>query len=235
MDIQNLYRAIQNNLAFIVGGLVLCLLITGALIFLKPEKEKIPQLSGIGLIPTLETAMERDQALKERILFLCQKPAMELFTDIDTVNDHVAIILFGWAGVDFENPPQQKEQGLNPFVEFFLRKAYVVPDNQPISNNPMLGQDPWPRLFNHFKSRLLSQCGADSVFTGPVSYTSFNDYLRIEGDISPEFINRFNNFLGNQPNPRPFTLNFLAFINATKGLNTLNTDEKALIESLPQQ
>jgi len=191
--------------------------------------EGVPTVSGIGLIPALHVATNRNDALEQRVEALKVIDEIQLFSSYREVDGEIANIIMDWAEAGL--PEQERAQPLRPEerITRFLQLAFGLPENEPIRGNPLLGEAPWPRLFNRIKARLLIQGTGSRVFDGPAYYDLKTDDIVVEGALSESFLNRFERMLAQQPEPQRYLNSLLVFIDESKGLNKLSDPEKEQI------
>jgi len=189
----------------------------------------VPTVSGIGRIPDLYVVTNRNQTLEERVESLKEIDETELFLNYRNVDGEIAGIIMDWAEAGLPAEERRLSLDSEERLNRFLRLAYGLPEDEPIIGNPLLGEAPWPRLFNRIKARLLIQGTGSRVFDGPAYYDLQTDDIVIEGVLSESFFNRFEREIRNQPEPEKHLNSLLVFIDETKGLDRLNDEEKELI------
>ena len=188
-------------------------------------------IPAIGLFPPLDQAMSENRSLRSRVERVTSYDEGYLFANYRQVNSEIADILFLWSGMTPELIKQKDGQEL---VEIFIRRLHNLPYNEPVYNNPFIGENPWPQLFARFKVQLLMQGNAHKVYEGTAYYHSLDDRMVIEGEISKKFVSAFGKFLQSKPEEerRRFINNFLSFIEETKGLRNLSNEEKIMLKDL---
>lgn len=224
---QKLLALLAIGLLFLVIGMVAINTFTGGSGIPK-QQLTIP---AAGRLPPLDAAMDNNDLLDDKVRQLLDYDAAYLFVNYRQVNAHVADILFLWSGLNAEQIRQMGEAAL---VEYFLRHMYGLPDDVSVINNPLLGDRPWPTLFNRFKIRLLMLGHGRDIYDGRAYYDTAQDRLIIDANLSEEFVRDFATFLATQPpaDRKKYANNFLYFINETKGLENLNIEDKEILKTL---
>lgn len=186
-------------------------------------------MPGIGLLPELKTAMLKDRELRVRVSVLVDFDEYYIFSNYKEINARVAEIMFLWAGLtvaDLETMNSDRA------IEFFLRRSHGLSDDRSIEGNPYLGENPWPRLFNNVKSRLLMLGGGRNIYDGVAYYDAKDDNFVIAGGLSKTFLKEFSKFLKTREDAKGFRNNLFVFIDDTRGLRNLSDQDKALIRGL---
>jgi len=186
-------------------------------------------LPAFGLIPDLKLAIDQNKDLKQRVDLLMEYETLALFTNYKEVDALVSEIIFLWAGISLA---ELKTINKNQAIAYFLRRAYDIPDDRPLRNNPYLGGNPWPDQFIRIKSQLLMLGQGKGVYTGRSYYDSRIARMRVEGNVSKSFINDFKRFLTSLPDATNHRNNFLVFIYETKGRDNLSNEDKELLVRL---
>lgn len=199
-------------------------------------KQGLPTLAGQGRLPALHVAMARDKSLRAEVRAFCALDDTTLFFEREQTDKVVAAILLHWAGVDIDAPVDGKAPGgLHPHVDAFLRAAYDLGQTTPIAGNPLLGGDPWPRLFRHYKHRLMAQCAGAGVFEGSVTYDYERDRVMVQGWLSQGFLDRFAATLKIRPGKGKAVSGLLSYIDDVKGIKSLPDDWRRKLISLRGQ
>lgn len=212
-------------------------LIVIAVIVLKSEPDvSVPQradfeVRGAGRVPNLTTVMKTNARLRKQVKEFCDKDENFVFGQPEQADKEIVEILLMWSGVDLDQPVTQKtREGLHPHVDHFIRGIYDMRDTSVIVNNPLVGKEPWLRLFNRYKARLIIQCAAgQKVYNGDIAYDAELDLLSVNAELSEDFMNNFKAFVSTQENPKRYINNLLVFIDETKKLKNLSDKERALI------
>lgn len=226
----------KNKKLFIIAALALFFMIVLGFFIGKGDgsparpDQKIT-IPAMGNLPDLDIAMAENNAIRIRVNQLLKQDEGYLFSNYRQVNGTVAEILFLWAGM---TPKQLQEMKGQEAINYFLRFLYGLPADDVIKNNPLLGKNPWPRLFNRFKAELLMQGQGYKIYDGLAYYDSASDKMVIEGRLSEKFMNGFNDFLKTKPakDRKSYINNFLSFIENTKGIRNLSAEEKAMVKEL---
>ncbi len=195
------------------------------------QSSGMPDLAATGELPQLSIAMDADPALEERVRALANRDEGWLFANFRDVDIEIVSILLMWSQADMSSAAKTRE-GLDSRIDTFLRKIYGFGPDDYILGDPLVGTDPWVRWFNHYKPRLLIQTAAQRVYDRGVVYDPVEDRMLITGDLSQWFLKDFRVFLEQQPDPAPFLNNFLAFVNATKGLQNLSEEDREIVQEL---
>ncbi|MEM9469437.1 MAG: hypothetical protein AAF988_04680 [Pseudomonadota bacterium] len=228
-------QKIKTKTLLIAGSIFLLFVALGALLpkGFTPSSKKIPEvklnLPAIGLMPDLNEAMRRNGNLKDRVELLMQYETLILFSNYREVNTLVSEIIFLWSGLTLN---QLRKMNATQAINHFLRQVYGLEPNEPIANNPYLGDRPWPRQFNRMKARLLMMGQGKFIYEGRSYYDSAQKRMVIEGDLSKRFVKSLAKFLKGQSEAKRYRNNFLIFIEETKGFKNLNQEERSLITSL---
>jgi hypothetical protein len=239
---RKILRGIENfnfhknrKIVFAASGALLLLILLSSFLFSSVSNTANPDLPftipSYGMLKSLDEAMDDDSLLDERVKRLISYDPAYLFVNYRQINGEVAEILFLWSGLKTE---ELQNLDSRRAVNLFLRRTHALPDNVPVDGNPVLGERPWPTLFNRFKSRLLMLGQGHSIYTGRAYYDSIKDKMVVEGTLSPEFVQTFAAFVATQPESKrkSYVNNFLVFIDETKGLRNLTDKEKDLIRAL---
>jgi hypothetical protein len=191
----------------------------------------LPNLAATGDLSSLTDVMENNSILRDRVKALGNKDEGYIFTNYREVDKEISAILLMWAGADMTKAVRTNE-GLDLRVDTFLRKIYGFGPDDLIVGDPLTGDNPWVRWFNHFKPRLLIQMAGSRVYDGDITYDPVRDRMAIDARLSPSFFNDFTAFVAQQPKPAPYINNLLAFIDETVGLKSLSDKDKARIKAL---
>lgn len=183
-------------------------------------------LPPIGQLPSLQSAMDDNKVLRDKVRAFSEKDDAAIFANYAQTDADITAILLLWAGADLSQTARTAE-GLDPRVDRFLRRVFVLGGLEPIVNNPRLGRDPWPRLFAYYKIRLIAQTpGGQAPFRNGLSYDMGRDRLIVtDGGLSRSFFSAFGAFLKTQPNAARFRANLITY---------LNTIDSSLVETDPQ-
>ena len=188
----------------------------------KPEQmleRGLPTLGARGSLPALHTAMTSNPTLKAKVEAFCDLDESVVFLDRQTTDHAVSDILLIWAGIDPSLPPGPKtREGIHPHIDTFLRKAYKMSPATPIKNHPLLGEAPWPRLFQSYKTRLIAQCAGRQVFDGDVRYDHKRNRLSVDGTLSQSFVDGFAAAVADRQDRKALTTDFLVFIDAKRDI-----------------
>ncbi len=195
----------------------------------EPEEwrsERGFNLPPVGRLPSLQSAMKDNKALRDKVQAFSEKDDAAIFANYAQTDSDITAILLLWAGADLSQTVRT-EEGLDPRVARFLRRAFSLGGIEPIVNNPRLGRNPWPRLFAHYKVRLIAQTpGGQAPFEEQLLYDMKRDRISVEkGGLSRSFFSSFGAFLRSQPNAARFRANLLGYV---------NTVDSSLIESDPK-
>lgn len=184
-----------------------------------------------GQLPALAQAMKKNRALHGEVQDLFALDVAYLFVNYREVNGMVANVLFHWSGI---TPAQLKNMQGDEAVQSFLRRVYALPDDEPIENNPLIGNRPWPVLFNRFKSRLLMMGHGREIYDGLNYYDSAADQMVVNNNLSEDFADAFIDFLQMQKadQKKRYLNNYLSFVGETKGFKDLTPDDKAIIQRM---
>ncbi len=229
-------RLLKNLVPLAGGAGALILLLTVFLWFqgetLAPwSPDRLPDLPATGDLPALSEAMENNPVLRARVEKLAAYDEAFLFVNYRQVNEEAAAILLLWAGANL-NDTRKTREGIDQRIDLFLRAIYGFGPEDFIKGDPVMGDRPWARWFNHFKIRLLIQVAGQRVYKDPPLYDLRSGQMTVESDFSRPFMNGFLTFLEQQPAPRPFINNFIVFVQDTKGLNALSDHDRQIIEAM---
>lgn len=216
---------------------VLALIFSGS----GSRQDHLPDLAPAGFLPSLQTVMRDNAALRRRVQDLSEREAAYVFVQYKAVDREIASILLLWGGADLTVKPGQETgiahrvgstRSMDPRVAQVLRRIYGFGAGEPIAGHPLAGDTPWEDFFSHCRVRLLAQIAGDAVFDAPVLYDVARDSLSVQGRLSQDFFEGFTAFVQSQPNPRPYVMNLLTFVDDTKGLRNLSPDEKRMVRAL---
>lgn len=223
----------QKIILGILGSLCLVLL----LVYFNraPENAARPDqpfnISAFGTLPDLNEAMRENGRINSIVQNLLSYDEAFLFANYKEVNSDMASLMFLWAGI---SQKQLSDIGAQRAIAIFIRRAYALPDDEPIIGNPLLERNPWGDLFNRFKAQILMQGQGHKIYDGLAYFDNETNQMVIRGDLSKSFMNDFAVFLDTQsPDLRRRTLNnLLLFIRETKGLNNMNEQDNELVKGL---
>ena len=183
----------------------------------KPQSEYRellePTIKGSGYIADLDIVMKENDTLRRQVKKIWSYQRNELFFDYPKINNEIVEIIFRWSGLDDK---QLAEMKTGEAVEYFLRRAYGMSQDEIFKNNPRLGKNPWPRMFNRYKVRLLMQGAGKEIYDNYAVYNTQRDQMEIEGDLSKGFIREFETFVSARPDRDKYVNNLISFINNTK-------------------
>ncbi|HPF78210.1 MAG TPA: hypothetical protein PLF01_02860, partial [Alphaproteobacteria bacterium] len=189
----------RKHLLIAAGGVVALLLLTmlmmGGSVKNAARPDQQLTIPAMGNLPPLHTAMENNAAIRERVNKVLSVDEAYLFVNYREINGLIAEILFLWSGLTVDQLQTMKGRQA---IDYFLRYIYDLPDDEPLVNNPILGDNPWPNLFNRFKTRLLMQGNGYKIYSGTAYYNSADDEMVIEGGFSKSFMTGFTKFLKKQ-------------------------------------
>ena len=225
----------NKKIVFGVASFLLLFILLSSFLVTSMQNASNPDLPftipSYGMLEALDDAMDESALLNERVQRLVAYDPAYLFVNYRQINGEIAEILFLWSGL---KPEDLQNLDSRRAVNLFLRRTHALPDNVPVEGNPVLGERPWPTLFNRFKSRLLMLGQGHSIYKGRAYYDSIKDEMVVEGTLSPEFVQTFAAFIQSQPEAKrkSYVNNFLVFIDETKGFKNLTDKEKELIRGL---
>lgn len=191
----------------------------------------LPDLAASGDLPALSEAMRTDDALRARVRALGGRDEGWLFVNYREADTEIAGILLQWSGANMASAAKTRE-GLDSRIDTFLRRVYGFGPDDDIVGEPIMGDRPWVRWFNHYKPRLLIQMAAQRVYDGDAVYDPATDRMTIEPRLSRHFIDAFTEFVMQQPQKAPYINNLLAFIDSTAGLKNLPPKDRKTIDDL---
>lgn len=227
MTLNQLTKKQAITAAFAV--LVLLVLMFFVLGTSEGERERqVVSLPAMGTLPSLSDAMREDDVLREQVIKLFSHDTAYLFVNYREVNTTVADILFLWAGM---TPEMVRKSSGKTASEIFLRRIHSLPADEPIENNPLLGDRPWARVFGEAKARLLMQGNGIDIYEGQAYYDPIENEMVINAILSEEFMKNFKNFVNNQPKSEQlrYRNNMYNFVDNTKGLKNLTANEKFMV------
>ena len=231
-------QEIENKTLVIAASIVFVFIALGALLpkgnmngALGPSDVTDLELNlpAIGEMPDLKTAMRKSSDLRQRVELLMTYDTMTLFTNYREVNSLVSEIVFLWSGLTLK---QLNTMNANQAIEFFLRKAHGLSPDRPIQNNPYLGEKPWSTQFNRMKARLLIMGQGKGIYDGRAYFDDSKRRMVIEAPLSKKFLKEFKKFLDNQKEAKRFRNNFLVFVDKTKGVKNVSSEEMDLLRQL---
>jgi hypothetical protein len=227
----------------IIGGVALLVLSVAAGVgaaFLMPvqkssvivdDHKKPLNLAGRGTLPPLDVAMAHDPQLKIMVHDLSDIPATEVFVHGKNVDLKIASVLFRWAEADMT---QKGSYGsyIDARVATFLKKigSFSAPPGTQVEIRQATDlNELWFKVFDRYRIRLLALTSAKGIFSDGVEYNQATDTLTINGMLSADFANKFEEALKTSPDSGAVMHAFLDFITATKGFDKLNDKEQDLI------
>ncbi len=225
----------ENQRRLLLG--VVVILFVGLFVFVNMTSKQsavdkpavLRSMPGVGLLPELKLAMLKNRELRVRVSVLLDFDEYYVLSNYKDINARVAEIMFLWSGLSVE---QLQTMSSNDAISHFLRRAHGLPDNVPIEGNPYLGENPWPRLFNNTKARLLMLGGGRNIYEGVAYYNANDDSFIIQGGLSKPFFKEFSKFLKGRQDAKRFKNNLFVFIDDTRGLRSLSAEDKELIKGL---
>lgn len=183
-----------------------------------------------GRLPSLQQAMRENPALRAKVNEFSQRDEAYLFANYAQADADVATILLLWGGADVNNTSKSSE-GMDNRVERFLRAVFQ--ESGPLTNNPRMGKNPWPRLFLHYKLRLIAQtAGGKAPFEGELRYDTARDRIMMEGRLSKDFFQDFGAFLKSRSDPEPFRNNLVYYVDQIRPFTSLSAAENEAIAFL---
>ena len=136
-----------------------------------------------------------------------------MLSDYEQSNQAIVNILLDWAGVDIKAPVSGKtEEGLHPHLDAFLREAFDLDERTPIINNPLLGDDPWLRLFSRYSTMLTVQCIDEAMFGQDILYNPRLDLIILPHAPNDKFLKDFKAHIAQHPNQDGVEANFKLFL-----------------------
>ena len=226
------YKVIFTSLA------LLCILfVSSHLLKPTPVKKKIgslsislPTIPGAGEIPALHLAMKGNTKLRKKVEILWGYETQFLFFNYQQVDSELIEILFRWSGIEDE---ELSEMNIRQGVHHFIRKIYGLDEDESVAGNSLLGERPWPTLFNRYKARFLMQGAGRNIYEGGEAlYDTRLDQMIVTGNLSSAFIKDFKLFITGRPDAVKYVNNLVSFIDETKGLRNLSDEEFAMVKSL---
>ncbi len=225
-----------ENKNVLFSALAVLIILIGVLWFInRPPTENAANedlpftIRAMGGLPSLEDAVRDNGALRDRVKTIIAYDDAFLFVNYKQINEEITNILFLWIGL---KPAQVNKIGRQKSVELLLRQTYNFPKDEPIYNNPIIGDRPWANLFNMMKAKILMQGNAYKIYDGNSYYNSITDRMVIEGELSEGFLKGFADFVFTQPADarKGYINNYLVFIDETKGIKKLSVDERKLLK-----
>lgn len=227
-------RTGRGMAAACLGGLLLLALLLALFLGRAPgpwSLDSLPDLAATGDLPTLSEAMRTDTALRARVRALGERDEGWIFANFRDTDTEVAGILLQWSGANMRSAEKTRE-GLDSRIDTFLRRIYGFGPDDYIVGEPIMGNNPWVRWFNHYKPRILIQMAGQRVYDGDVHYDPATDRMRVTPRLSSHFMDGFAAFVAEQPQKAPYINNLVAFINASAGLNNLSPKDRKIVDDL---
>lgn len=229
--------SLSQKQKIVLGGACLFLLLIAIFSFMNraPENAARPDqlfnVGAFGMLPPLEQAVKNNGRLNNIIQEIVTYDEVYLFVNYKRVNSKVATALFLWADI---SEAELQRSGSQSSIATFIRRAYGLPDDELILNNPLLEDNPWGDLFNRFKAQILMQGQGHKIYDGLAYFDNENDQMIIDANISKDFVQGFSEFLKTQDavSRKKYINNFLLFIRDTKGFRSLSDKDKELIKQL---
>lgn len=233
---QKLNSLNQKQKMVLAGAFLFLLLVVMVTAFNRvPENAARPDQSfnigAFGALPPLDQAVKDSGRLNNIIQEIVTYDEAYLFVNYKQVNSKIATALFLWAGI---SEAELERLGSQQAIAVFIRRAYGLPADEPIVNNPLLEDNPWGDLFNRFKAQILMQGQGHKIYDGLAYFDNEADQMVIDADISKGFIKGFSEFLQSQDTAarKRYINNFLLFIRDTKSFRALSEKDKELIKQL---
>lgn len=225
----------ENQRRLFFGVAIICFV--GVFVFMNMSSRQtsmekptvLRSMPGVGLLPELKSAMLKNRDLRVRVSVLVDFDEYYVFSNYKEVNARVAEIMFLWSGLTVED---LETISSNEAIEHFLRRSHGLSDDRPVEGNPYLGENPWPRLFNNVKARLLMLGGGRNIYDGVAYYNANDDSFVIQGGLSKAFFKEFSKFLSGRKDAKRYRNNLFVFIDDTRGIRNLSAEDKALIKGL---
>ncbi len=195
------------------------------------NKDMVLSIPAMGNLDDLDSAMKKNGELHQKVKELLSYDEAYLFVNYTQVDSLVTHIMFLWIGMTSKEIEENDRQVL---VETFIRRAYNLPEDEPIKNSPFLKKRPWSDLFQQIKARLLMQGQGHKVYNGVAYYNSENDKMVVEGELSQSYVEGFAEFVKSQPKNKQkgYINNYLVYINETLGLKNLSKKEKKILKDI---
>ncbi len=228
----------KDHKVVFITSLALVFILFFSSILLKSDKKSeteyrdlitIPTIKGSGYIRDLDLVMKNDSGLSRKVRKIWGYNRNELFFNYQEVNRDIVEVIFRWSGISSKD---LKKIDTATGVEFFLRQAYGLSPDDILKNNPRLGDNPWPTMFNRYKARLLIQGAGKEIYDGYAAYNTQKDTMEIEGHLSKDFIQEFRKFLSGRADRDKYVNNFISFVNNTKGVKNLRKEDYQILKDL---
>lgn len=221
----------------LIGLILAGIVFTGYHFFMRPVdtiERGLPTLQGRGAIPHLHVAMASDGGLRSKVEAFCNLDEATLFFNKKTVDDTLIAILFDWAEIDTSQPVSGKtREGLHPHVDAYLRRAYDLSPQTIIINNPLLGDNPWQRIFLDYKYKLIAQCAGRAAFASAIEYDFERNILYVTPpQISDVFLQNYALAVQNAPDKKYAANTLLSFIDRTIGLKNLTPQQAEMVQGI---
>lgn len=226
----------QKNGNIILGGIGLVIILFAVFSFLSTpvkntaRKDMILTIPAMGNLPALDMKMKQSSTLRGKVKELLSYDESYLFVNYSQVNDLVIDIMFLWIGL---TPEEIEQKGRQKSAEYFIRRVYNLPKDEPIKNNPLLEKYPWASLFQKIKAKLLMQGQGHKIYDGVAYYDNEKDKMVVEGTLSQNFAISLSDFIKTQPKDKQksYINNYLMFVDETLGLKNLSDKEKKFLKN----
>lgn len=194
----------------------------------------IATLPGTSSVPPLQNVMARDDRLREAIVDLGRRNAMQLFADYSATDYLVSTVLLRWTGSHVIDSTIRGPLVDGRIVDFLEKTRYVGDLPFKITTPEMAKEvrTAWYQAFQLYKAKLLLQTAARDVYQGPSGYNPQTDNLFVRGSLSSVFANELIDIMSYSDKPKGVYSNFLVFVRFTKGLDALAPEEKELLRRM---
>jgi len=224
-----------KNKKLILGGFVVLLIFSFGISYCSSpvkntaKKDLILTIPAMGGLPALDRGMDSNRTLRAKVNEVLSYDEAYLFVNYQQVNNLVAEIMFLWIGLTPEKIQNGNRQKL---AEYFLRKLYNLPDDEPIRGNPFLEDKPWSGMFQKIKAKILMQGQGYKIFDGVAYYDSEKDIMVVEGGLSKTYLENLAQVIATLPQDkqRKYKNNYLLFIDNTLGFKNLSNAEKTMLK-----
>ncbi len=223
--------------------IALIVALTGAGIYVTSQDKNTGPVVRNGTIPLLpqqgnalpmKQVMAKDQLLENNVMDLGRREAVQIFADYSAIDYLVSNILLHWTGSYLVTSDAR-----GPYVDgrlvHFLEKTGIAPSLPQKIMSPDAAkqvQTLWYNAFQQYKAKLLLQTNARDTFVGSSGYDQQADKVYVNGPLSSRIVNELIDLMQYSESPKGMYSNFLVFVRFSKGLESLNDEEKEMLRRM---
>lgn len=196
----------------------------------------LPTLRGFGLLPDLHLSISVDSTLKSLLQSFVSDWSFDSWTDSAALDSAIETILYRWAGVDGVSPTSRGANVDGQHLEFleelfgeeYLQVGYHP--NPAIQGGEFL-EAAYDMVFAQLKAQLLAQIGAQTLYDGDAAYNVFTGEIEGTFTLLESVIGDLETIAsGTGVNAEAFWLEVAKFIDASKGIDNITTQEETWLD-----